>query len=151
MNHLSDILSRHIAEPAARQAQAVAEVATVRQVAEARALRMRAALARFAALLTDPANTRGGVILLPVPWGSGGRWGLSRDERDTLRAWVVAGWQNRRTGKRLPSPFEFDISCRRWLVMVATDDAAGWLATHQIGADDVLKHWPHRRRGRVYG
>ena len=71
MNRVADLLAKGIAEPAARHAQAVVEVATVRQVAAARAERMNRALGRFVAMLQDDANLRDGMILLPTPWGAG--------------------------------------------------------------------------------
>ena len=141
MNRVADLLSKGIAEPAARHAQAVVEVATVRQVAAARAERMNRALGRFVAMLQDPANVRDGMILLPTPWGAGLRWGLSRNERDALRRWVTVRRVNRRTGRAAPSPFTYDEVGRRWWLAMTPADAAQWLESHPVSADDVLRFW----------
>ena len=141
MNRVADLLSKGIAEPAARHAQAVVEVATVRQVAAARAERMNRALGRFVAMLQDPANVRNGMILLPTPWGAGLRWGLSRNERDALRRWVTVKRVNRRTGRVAPSPFSYDEAGRRWWLAMTPADAAQWLESHPVSADDVLRFW----------
>ena len=113
MNRVADLLAQRIAEPAARHAAEFIEVATVRQVAAARAERMNRALGRFVAMLQDDANVRDGMILLPTPWGAGLRWGLSRNERDALRRWVTVKRVNRRTGRAAPSPFSYDEVGRR--------------------------------------
>ena len=141
MNRIADLLSKGIAEPAARHAQAVVEVATMRQVAAARAERMNRALGRFVAMLQDPANLRDGMILLPTPWGAGLRWGLSRNERDALRRWVTVRRVNRRTGRAAPSPFTYDEVGRRWWLAMTPADAAQWLESHPVSADDVLRFW----------
>ena len=141
MNRIADLLSKGIAEPAARHAQAVVEVATMRQVAAARAERMNRALGRFVAMLQDDANVRGGMILLPTPWGAGLRWGLSRNERDALRRWVTVKRVNRRTGRAAPSPFSYDEAGRRWWLAMTSADAAQWLESHPVSADDVLRFW----------
>ena len=141
MNRVADLLAKGIAEPAARHAQAVVEVATVRQVAAARAERMNRALGRFVAMLQDPANVRDGMILLPTPWGAGLRWGLSRNERDALRRWVTVRRVNRRTGRAAPSPFTYDEVGRRWWLAMTPADAAQWLESHPVSADDVLRFW----------
>ena len=141
MNRVADLLAKGIAEPAARHAQAVVEVATVRQVAAARAERMNRALGRFVAMLQDPANVRNGMILLPTPWGAGLRWGLTRCERDALRRWVTVKRVNRRTGRAAPSPFSYDEVGRRWWLAMTPADAAQWLESHPVSADDVLRFW----------
>jgi hypothetical protein len=141
MNHLSELLSRKVAEPAARQAQQAVEVLSLRQVAAARALRMNDAMARFCALLADDVNVRDGVILVPVPWGSGLRWGLSRNERDAMRRWVVARRVSRRSGRSLPAAFVYDEGGRRWTLGMMGEDLAQWVAGHPITAEDVLRFW----------
>ena len=141
MNRVADLLAKGIAEPAARHAQAVVEVATVRQVAAARAERMNRALGRFVAMLQDPANVRDGMILLPTPWGAGLRWGLSRNERDALRRWVTVKRVNRRTGRVATNPFSYDEVGRRWWLAMTPADAAQWLESHPVSADDVLRFW----------
>ena len=144
MNRLSKILSRHIAEPAARQAVETIDVLSRRQLASARALQMNHALLRLCEFLADPANLRNGVILLPVPWGSSGRWALTRDERDALRGWVIAGIHNRRTGRRITTPFSYDAGARRWLLTMQANEASAWLEAYPVSANDVLRHWPQR-------
>jgi hypothetical protein len=141
VNRVADLLAKGIAEPAARHAQAVVEVATMRQVAAARAERMNRALGRFVAMLQDPANLRGGMILLPTPWGAGLRWGLSRNERDALRRWVTVRRVNRRTGRVATNPFSYDEAGRRWWLAMTPADAAQWLEAHPVSADDVLRFW----------
>ena len=141
MNRVADLLAQRIAEPAARHAAEFVEVATVRQVAAARAERMNRALGRFVAMLQDPANVRGSMILLPTPWGAGLRWGLSRNERDALRRWVTVRRVNRRTGRAAPSPFTYDEVGRRWWLAMTPADAAQWLESHPVSADDVLRFW----------
>ncbi len=141
MNRIADLLSKGIAEPAARHAQAVVEVATMRQVAAARAERMNRALGRFVAMLQDDANVRGGMILLPTPWGAGLRWGLTRCERDALRRWVTVKRVNRRTGRVATNPFSYDEAGRRWWLAMTPADAAQWLESHPVSADDVLRFW----------
>lgn len=141
MNHLSELLSRKVAEPAARQAQQAVEVLSLRQVAAARALRMNDAMARFCALLADDVNVRDGVILVPVPWGSGLRWGLSRNERDAMRRWVVARRVSRRTGKTAAPAFVYDEAGRRWVLGLAGEELRAWVAVHPISAEDVLRFW----------
>ncbi len=141
MNRVADLLAKGIAEPAARHAQAVVEVATVRQVAAARAERMNRALGRFVAMLQDDANVRGGMILLPTPWGAGLRWGLSRNERDALRRWVTVKRVNRRTGRVATNPFSYDEVGRRWWLAMTPADVAQWLESHPVSADDVLRFW----------
>ena len=144
MNYVAGMLARGVGEPASRAAQSLIDVATMRQVAQARALRMNATLRRFGELLTDPANTRAGLILIACPWGSSAQWGLTRDERDCLRAWVTAGALNRRTGKRQRGPIAYDGMSRRWVVAGPLAAVGEWVASHPVAGDDVLQFWPDR-------
>ncbi len=149
MNRVSELLARGVGEPVSRAAQAVADVATMRQVADARALRLNAALRKLASLLEDSANLRGPVILVALPWGAAGhrQWGLSRPEADALRRIVVAGRISKRGGRAVASPYAFDGMSRRWVLRGTVDEAAHWL----VSGDDVLKRWPHRERRKVFG
>lgn len=146
MNFVAEMLAKGVGEPASRAAQAVVDVATMRQVAQARALRMNSTLRRFGEMLADSANIRAGLILIPCPWGSSAQWGLSRDERDCLRAWVTAGAFNRRIGKRQRGPITYDAMSRRWAVTGSGAAVGEWVATHPVTADDVLQFWPDRSK-----
>ncbi len=147
MNRVSELLARGIGEPASRAAQQAAELLTYRQIAEARAVRLSSVLRRLAGVLDDDANVRGdGMVLLPLPWARAGhqQWGLTRDEGHTLRAWLVAGYRNKRTGKVERAPIQYLSQSRRWFVIGGLAEACEWLSLRTVTGDDVLKHWPRQ-------
>jgi hypothetical protein len=147
MNRVAELLARGVGEPVGRAAQHAVELLTHRQIAEARAVRLTSALRRLAGVLDDGANVRGdGMVLIPLPWARAGhqQWGLSRDEAATLRAWLVGGHRNKRTGRQDAAPIVYSADSRRWFVLGDLAAAVAWLANHSVVADDVLKYWPRR-------
>ena len=147
MNRVSELLARGVGEPVGRAAQHAVELLTHRQIAEARAVRLTSALRRLAGVLDDGANVKpDGMILLALPWARAGhqQWRLSRDEAATLRAWLVSGHRNKRTGRQESAPIVYSADSRRWFVLGDLTAAVAWLANHSVTADDVLKHWPQR-------
>lgn len=145
MNRVAELLAKGVGEPTSRAAQHAVDVATMRQVAQARAMRMQRALKRFCEMLQDSANLRAGLILIPVPWGASGRWGLTRDERGCLRRIIVTGRINRASGRRITAPWSYDETSRRWVLRGTADDAANWVENWPLTANDVLAQWVQRR------
>lgn len=151
MNRVAQILARPIIDFADDTAGAVAQyadVATARQIAEARAHRMTVAFARVAKLLADRANvSEDGQILFPLPWGraGAGQWNFTRDEAAVMRGYLAGGWHNKRTGRKAASPIVYDEASRRWWVLGDRGIAIEWLSARRLTSDDVIAHWPARK------